>query len=52
MDPWPPDSEEPQISFRWENITASQAFAAICENYDLDVIKYPESGIIRVEPAD
>jgi hypothetical protein len=52
MDPWPSDSEEPQINARWENITASQAFAALCENYDLNVIKYPVSGIIRIEPAD
>lgn len=52
IDPWPPDSEEPQVSFRWENLTASQAFAALCENYDLDVIKYPVSGIIRIEPVD
>jgi hypothetical protein len=52
IDPWPPDSEQPQVSIRWENITASQAFAAICEDYDLNVIKYPISGIIRVEPND
>lgn len=52
MDPWPSDSEQPQINARWEKITATQAFFAICENYDLNVIKYPDSGIIRVEPAD
>jgi len=26
---------EPTLSIRWENITARQAFIAICENYDL-----------------
>ena len=52
LDPWPPDSKEPQISFRWENLTASQALAALCENYNLNVIKYPVSGVIRIEPAD
>jgi hypothetical protein len=42
----------PTLSFRWENLTAKQALAAFCENYDLNIIKYPESGIIRIEPAD
>lgn len=38
------------VNVRWQNITASQAFAAICESYDLDLTKYPVSGYIRVEP--
>lgn len=41
---------EPRVNLGWRNITAGQAFAAICENYDLDVTKYPVSGFIRVEP--
>ncbi|HUA65243.1 MAG TPA: hypothetical protein VME24_05305 [Alphaproteobacteria bacterium] len=49
IDTGDPDSE-PGVSLRWENITACQAFAALCESYDLDVIKYPVSGFIRVEP--
>jgi hypothetical protein len=40
------------VNIRWENITAAKAFAAVCESYDLDVTEYPDSGIIRVEPAD
>ncbi|HEY1790527.1 MAG TPA: hypothetical protein VGJ73_20435 [Verrucomicrobiae bacterium] len=43
---------EPRVNLRWQNITAPQAFAAVCESYDLDVIKYPVSGFIRVEPND
>lgn len=43
---------EPTISLLWKNITARQALAAICENYDLNVIKYPISGVIRIEPND
>jgi hypothetical protein len=41
----------PALSLRWKNLTARQALAAFCENYDLNIIKYPESGIIRIEPA-
>jgi len=51
IDPWQLGFE-PQINISWENLTAKQALAALCENYDLNIIKYPESGIIRVEPAD
>jgi hypothetical protein len=43
-------SDEPTVSLCWKNITAAQALAGICENYDFDVIKYPVSGFIRVEP--
>jgi hypothetical protein len=45
-------SAEPRLSLRWQNLTATQAFIAICEHFGLNVVKYPISGIIRVEPAD
>ena len=45
-------ADETHISLRWQNLTAPQAFAAVCESYDFDVIKYPVSGFIRVEPND
>ena len=40
---------EPTLSFRWESITAKQAFIAICENYDLVVIKDSKAGVIQIE---
>ncbi|HTV42005.1 MAG TPA: hypothetical protein VMF08_15585 [Candidatus Sulfotelmatobacter sp.] len=43
---------EPSVNIRWQNITASHAFAAICEGYNLDLTKNPASGLIRVEPED
>ena len=52
VDPWQLDGSAPLLTFRWENITARQAFAAICENYDLNVVEYPDTDIIRVEPND
>jgi hypothetical protein len=36
---------EPQISFRWENVTARQAFRAVLENNDLQFIANPETGV-------
>lgn len=51
IDTGQPDSE-PKVNIRWENITAGKAFAAVCESCDLEVTKYPDSGIIHVEPAD
>lgn len=43
---------ELRINVNWEDLTAAQAFAAICENYDLEITKYPVSGMIEVKPAD
>jgi hypothetical protein len=40
---------EPTLSFRWESITAKEAFIAICENYDLVVIKASKAGLIQIE---
>lgn len=50
VDPNDP-AREPHISLLWKNIPARQAFAAICENYDLDVNVYPDTDVIEVEPA-
>lgn len=46
------DSPEPVVTIQWENLTAAQALAAVCENYDLVITKYPVSGIIRIGPQD
>jgi hypothetical protein len=42
--------KEPHLSVLWQNLTARQAFAGLCEDYDLEVTKYPISGIVEVEP--
>ena len=39
-----------QVSLHWQNLTATQAFATICESYDLDIVTYDGTSIIRVEP--
>lgn len=46
------ESSRQLINMRWENITATQALMAICEDYDLKVVRYPESGVIRIGPDD
>ena len=43
---------EPRLSLHWHNLTATQAFIAICEQLGLDVTKYPESGVYRVQLPD
>lgn len=43
---------EPLLSFRWENVTAKQGFVAICENYDLVIVKDSETGGIVIKPKD
>ncbi|HTX22687.1 MAG TPA: hypothetical protein VMD27_12640 [Candidatus Aquilonibacter sp.] len=48
---------DPQISasniiltLRWQNITAKQAIIAICQNYDLDIVKDAATGAIEIKP--
>lgn len=41
---------QPLVNLRWEKLTGAQAFAAVCESYDLGIIKYPVSGVLAVEP--
>jgi hypothetical protein len=43
---------EPVLSVRWENITPIQAFVAICENYDLDIVNDAATGAIHIKPKD
>jgi hypothetical protein len=43
---------EPRLYLEWRNLTATQAFIALCEKFGLNVIKYPESGVYRVEVRD
>ena len=46
------DSASPTVSIRWKNITASQAIIALCENYDLVIVKDSATGIVRIKPKD
>jgi hypothetical protein len=38
------------LSIRWENITAKQAILALCNNYDLDIVKDATTGDIQIKP--
>jgi hypothetical protein len=44
--------DKPWANIRWTKITAAKAFAALCQNYDLEVVKYPVSGVVEVKPVD
>ena len=39
------------ISIRWRNITAKQAIVALCENYDLVIVKDDATGAIQIKPS-
>jgi len=40
----------PMVFVRWEKLTARQAIAALCENYDLLLAVNPTTGEIRISP--
>ena len=42
----------PVVSIRWENLTARQALAAVCENYDLMLVKDSATDAIRIKYKD
>ena len=39
---------EPTLSLRWENVTAQQALLALLDNYGLELVENPKTGIARV----
>ena len=43
---------QPNVSIRWENITAEQALAALLNNYTLQLVEDPKSKIARVTVKD
>jgi type II secretory pathway component GspD/PulD (secretin) len=43
---------QPNVSIRWENITAEQALAALLNNYSLQLTEDPKSKIARVTTKD
>jgi hypothetical protein len=42
----------PSISIRWENVTPRQAIIALCENYDLVIVKDSAAGVISIKLKD
>ena len=40
---------QPTVSARWENVTARQAIIALCENYDLVIVKDAATGAVRIK---
>ena len=45
-------SGQPNVSIRWENITAEQALAALLNNYTLQLVEDPKSKIARITTKD
>ena len=43
---------QPNVSIRWENITAEQALTALLNNYTLQLVEDPKSKIARVTTKD
>ncbi|NGO38156.1 hypothetical protein G4L39_01935 [Limisphaera ngatamarikiensis] len=42
----------PNVSIRWENVTAQQALEALLNNYDLQLVQDPKTGIARITVKD
>ena len=40
----------PTLSLRWTNITPRQGIIAICQNYDLTIVKDQTTDVLRIEP--
>jgi type II secretory pathway component GspD/PulD (secretin) len=43
---------EPTLSIRWENVTAQQALLALLDNYGLQLIENPKTGIDKITTKD
>ena len=43
---------QPNVTIRWENVTAEQALAALLNNYNLQLVEDPKSKIARVTVRD
>ena len=42
----------PTVSLRWENLTAKKTIVALCEIYDLAIVKDATTGVTRIKPKD
>ena len=40
------------VNLRWEKITAKQAIVALCENYNLSLVKDANRGVIEIKPVE
>jgi type II secretory pathway component GspD/PulD (secretin) len=52
FDPRVTSSNQPNVSIRFENVTAQEALHAVLENYNLALIKEPKAKIARVTIKD
>jgi hypothetical protein len=43
---------QPQVSVHWEGVTAKQAITALCQNYDLIIVKDAATGEVRIKPKN
>ena len=43
---------EPTLSLRWENVTPAQALLALLDNYGLQLVENPKTGIARITTKD
>ncbi len=43
---------EPTLSVRWENVTAQQALLALLDNYSLQLVENPKTGIAKITTKD
>jgi hypothetical protein len=50
--PGKPPVPQPLVSIRWQNITPKQAIVALCENYNLVIVKDSTTGAIRIKPKN
>jgi len=42
--------EEPDVSVAWQNLTSKQAIVALCEAYDLVIVKDAATGVVSIKP--
>ena len=43
---------QPTVTLHWQNVTARQAIIALCENYDLVIVKDAATGAVRIKPKE
>jgi type II secretory pathway component GspD/PulD (secretin) len=43
---------EPTLSIRWENVTAQEALLALLDNYGLQLVENPKTGIYKITTKD
>jgi type IV pilus assembly protein PilQ len=52
FDPRVTASNQPNVSIRFENVTASEALQAVLDNYDLQLVRDPRTRIARITIKD